>query len=278
MIPMAWAEQTWQELIDEYDISVGNIDRKLHPQIDYSSFSANEPYNKCPETHSFAIKKSTGEHICAINLDELIKRNYAIYYLDYLHHNQSELNPSNYQLAEAAYQRMMAHGVVQKFIEKFPNFETTNLLWENGGGGHILYALESEDSLVKIISLNYGNRPEPDTTTFWLSCKYYEPTDMTRQWSTYFYHVWDERYYQAIDLIENGYCLDDAIPKIDIRQYDSGWEHNHAGCDPSYPSICIERDSLFMSCMLLPVGNFLVIGDDPYNFDSDDDGIGCESQ
>ena len=55
-------------------------------------------------------------------------------------------------------------------------------------------------------------------------------------------------------------------------------------CDPSYPDFCIEAPPPDLNCGDLPYVNgpaengegFSVTGDDPHNFDTDDDGVGCE--
>lgn len=55
-------------------------------------------------------------------------------------------------------------------------------------------------------------------------------------------------------------------------------------CDPSYPDVCIEAPPPDFNCdqvgFVGPMNNgvgFRVTGDDPHNFDTDGDGIGCES-
>jgi hypothetical protein len=48
-------------------------------------------------------------------------------------------------------------------------------------------------------------------------------------------------------------------------------------CDPSYPSICIPPPPPQLSCNDIGVTDFPVQGADPHNFDSDNNGIGCES-
>ena len=49
-----------------------------------------------------------------------------------------------------------------------------------------------------------------------------------------------------------------------------------AGCDPSYPTICIPQDSPDLDCDEVPYVAFKVVADDPHGFDADHDGIGCE--
>ena len=49
------------------------------------------------------------------------------------------------------------------------------------------------------------------------------------------------------------------------------------GCDSSYPDICVTIYSAKLSCGDIPFRNFKVLLPDPHGFDSDGDGIGCES-
>jgi len=49
------------------------------------------------------------------------------------------------------------------------------------------------------------------------------------------------------------------------------------GCDPSYPTVCIQPPPPDLDCGEIPHRNFTVIGADPHRFDGDDDGIGCET-
>lgn len=48
-------------------------------------------------------------------------------------------------------------------------------------------------------------------------------------------------------------------------------------CDPSYPDVCIPPPPPDLDCGDVPYRNFRVLPPDPHNFDSDGDGIGCES-
>jgi len=50
-----------------------------------------------------------------------------------------------------------------------------------------------------------------------------------------------------------------------------------AGCDPSYPTICIPPAPPDLDCPQIPHRRFQVLPPDPHGFDSDQDGIGCES-
>jgi hypothetical protein len=49
------------------------------------------------------------------------------------------------------------------------------------------------------------------------------------------------------------------------------------GCDPSYPGVCIPPPPPDLDCADVPFRNFAVKPPDPHNFDSDGDGVGCET-
>ncbi len=51
-----------------------------------------------------------------------------------------------------------------------------------------------------------------------------------------------------------------------------------AGCDASYPTVCIPSPPPDLDCGDIPHRNFRVLAPDPHRFDSDNDGIGCEGQ
>lgn len=48
-------------------------------------------------------------------------------------------------------------------------------------------------------------------------------------------------------------------------------------CHPSYPTVCIPPPPPDLNCDDIPYRNFTVLPPDPHRFDSDKDGIGCES-
>jgi endonuclease YncB( thermonuclease family) len=50
-----------------------------------------------------------------------------------------------------------------------------------------------------------------------------------------------------------------------------------AGCDPSYPTVCIPPYPPDLDCDDVPAKRFKVVGTDPHGFDGDRDGIGCET-
>jgi hypothetical protein len=51
---------------------------------------------------------------------------------------------------------------------------------------------------------------------------------------------------------------------------------SRAGCDPSYPTVCIPPAPPDLDCPQIPFRRFTVVGADPHRFDADRDGIGCE--
>ena len=50
-----------------------------------------------------------------------------------------------------------------------------------------------------------------------------------------------------------------------------------SGCDPSYPTVCIPPPPPDLDCAQIPYRRFAVAGADPHRFDSDHNGIGCET-
>ncbi|MEE9417799.1 MAG: polymer-forming cytoskeletal protein [Acidimicrobiales bacterium] len=54
--------------------------------------------------------------------------------------------------------------------------------------------------------------------------------------------------------------------------------HSLFSCDPSYPEprVCIPSPPPLLTCEQVGVTGFVVQGDDPHNFDSNGDGIGCD--
>ena len=49
-----------------------------------------------------------------------------------------------------------------------------------------------------------------------------------------------------------------------------------AGCDPSYPDVCIPPPPPDLDCGEIPYRRFRVLPPDPHRFDRDGDGLGCE--
>jgi endonuclease YncB( thermonuclease family) len=56
-----------------------------------------------------------------------------------------------------------------------------------------------------------------------------------------------------------------TVPKPDV-----------AGCDPSYPTLCLPVDIPDLDCGSITARRFPVVAPDPHRFDGDRDGIGCE--
>lgn len=52
---------------------------------------------------------------------------------------------------------------------------------------------------------------------------------------------------------------------------------NPTNCAPSYPDVCIAPPPPDLDCGDIEYRDFRVTGTDPHRFDSDKDGIGCES-
>lgn len=48
-------------------------------------------------------------------------------------------------------------------------------------------------------------------------------------------------------------------------------------CSPAYPTVCIPPPPPDLDCKDVPFKRFKVLAPDPHRFDSDKDGIGCES-
>jgi hypothetical protein len=48
-------------------------------------------------------------------------------------------------------------------------------------------------------------------------------------------------------------------------------------CDPSYPTVCIPPPPPDLNCVDIEFRNFQVLDPDPHNFDTDNDGVGCET-
>jgi len=49
-----------------------------------------------------------------------------------------------------------------------------------------------------------------------------------------------------------------------------------SGCNPAYPDVCITHDQPCTELKAQGIYNFRVLSPDPYGFDRDNDGIGCE--
>jgi endonuclease YncB( thermonuclease family) len=56
-----------------------------------------------------------------------------------------------------------------------------------------------------------------------------------------------------------------TLPKPDV-----------AGCDPSYPTLCLPVGMPDLDCGSIPARRFPVVAPDPHRLDGDRDGVGCE--
>jgi uncharacterized protein YraI len=56
----------------------------------------------------------------------------------------------------------------------------------------------------------------------------------------------------------------------------SGQAPAQTGCEPSYPDFCLPVGAQVMSCGDIPYRSFRVVPPDPYGFDPNRNGIGCE--
>jgi hypothetical protein len=48
-------------------------------------------------------------------------------------------------------------------------------------------------------------------------------------------------------------------------------------CDPAYPTVCIPSPPPDLNCADIEFRRFQVLAPDPHGFDTDGDGVGCES-
>src|SRR5690606_26161976 len=67
------------------------------------------------------------------------------------------------------------------------------------------------------------------------------------------------------------------LPTVPIRGPEPPAAPPAGNCHPSYPTVCIPPPPPDLDCGQISHRRFQVVGDDPYNFDGDHDGIGCES-
>jgi len=78
------------------------------------------------------------------------------------------------------------------------------------------------------------------------------------------------------NLVGNQLLSDIQPTKKNNSSNNSSNNNSNNSCHPAYPSVCIptgrDRD-----CKDIPYRNFSVPGADPFNFDGDGDGIGCET-
>lgn len=70
--------------------------------------------------------------------------------------------------------------------------------------------------------------------------------------------------------------MQEIVDSLEITGPPSPEETGVDQCDPSYPDFCIPANQPDIECDDLDEGSFEVRPPDPYNFDEDGDGIGCE--
>ncbi|MFB5611350.1 MAG: hypothetical protein ACE5RT_06030 [Nitrosopumilaceae archaeon] len=78
-----------------------------------------------------------------------------------------------------------------------------------------------------------------------------------------------EKISESADVIDQS--IQSTIPRASDEQTKS------QSCDPAYPSVCIRPYPPDLDCDEIEYSDFKVPGIDPHGFDSDKDGIGCES-
>ncbi len=89
--------------------------------------------------------------------------------------------------------------------------------------------------------------------------------------------------HEIVDCVPEGYKVITGGPRDDQGRSsacqptgpaDTG---DRAGCDPSYPTLCIASPPPDLQCTDIPDKGFPVLRPDPHNFDGNKDGEGCES-
>jgi hypothetical protein len=95
-------------------------------------------------------------------------------------------------------------------------------------------------------------------------------------------HGWREIHpVWAIRFLDRGitrYDLPPRKPRYDPDTGEvSGPSGGRGGCDLSYPTVCIPPPPPDRDCADVPYRDFKVVGDDPHGFDTDGDGVGCET-
>ncbi|HEX6945795.1 MAG TPA: lamin tail domain-containing protein [Acidimicrobiia bacterium] len=99
--------------------------------------------------------------------------------------------------------------------------------------------------------------------------------------------VWNNDGDTAFLLDHHGNVVDDLAwvapttttsgPRPTTTQPGTGGGGSDSGCDPSYPTVCIQPYPPDLDCGDIPFRRFQVLPPDPHGFDGDNDGIGCES-
>lgn len=67
------------------------------------------------------------------------------------------------------------------------------------------------------------------------------------------------------------------LPKKAPTDPGTGGGGGGGNCDPAYPTVCIPPPPPDLDCGQVAFTNFRVLAPDPHNFDSDGDGVGCET-
>ena len=85
----------------------------------------------------------------------------------------------------------------------------------------------------------------------------------------------------AYTTTNDSYVADDSTYdeyEDDYNSYQEEYsDEGDDGCEPSYPDVCIPADEYDLDCDEVDDTDFTVDGEDPYGFDGDADGVGCES-
>jgi micrococcal nuclease len=71
-------------------------------------------------------------------------------------------------------------------------------------------------------------------------------------------------------------CNGDTTTPASTSAPVSAGEPGPAGCDPSYPTVCVLPPPPDLDGAQIPYRRFAVVGADPHRLDSDHDGVGCE--
>lgn len=72
-------------------------------------------------------------------------------------------------------------------------------------------------------------------------------------------------------------CFDLNENQSDSKAISAITEKKQGNCDSSYPNVCIPSPPPDLDCSDVSEENFKVNGSDPHRFDTNNDGIGCES-
>lgn len=87
--------------------------------------------------------------------------------------------------------------------------------------------------------------------------------------------AWFNNLHQEAERANRGCHAQNAFGEY-IEPTSTAPPNNHS-CDPSYPTICIPPSPPDLNCNDIPHKNFTVLQPDPHDFDSNKNGIGCES-